>query len=143
MDKTEEIQHLAEEILKKDPTVLVAGGSLIAASRTSLLSEEDFKKVFQKFQSKKLVEPEAGAGHLTDAQVTGAVHDGVGRGRDREHERHAAAERAADRRRRRRNAGGLRRGDRERRQHRRGRRVRRDLGEEDPGDGEGDRQRHD
>lgn len=33
----------ADEIPDKDPTVLVAGGSLIAASRTSLLSEDEFR----------------------------------------------------------------------------------------------------
>jgi hypothetical protein len=40
----------AEDVITKDPTVLVAGGSLIAASRTSLLGEEDFKKVFDTFK---------------------------------------------------------------------------------------------
>lgn len=38
-----------DDILKKDPTVLVANGSLIAASRTSLLTSEEFKKVLTDF----------------------------------------------------------------------------------------------
>ncbi len=38
-----------DDVLKKDPTVLVANGSLIAASRTSLLTPEEFKKVIKDF----------------------------------------------------------------------------------------------
>jgi len=40
---------VADSIPVKDPTVLVAGGSLIAASRTSLLTEEDFRRVLLSF----------------------------------------------------------------------------------------------
>ena len=38
-----------EQVLDKDPTVLVANGTLIADSRTSLLSAEDFTAVLQAF----------------------------------------------------------------------------------------------
>lgn len=42
--------ELAEdEVPMKDPTVLVAGGSLIAASRTSLLEAAEFKKVVSEY----------------------------------------------------------------------------------------------
>lgn len=39
-----------EQVLTKDPTVLVAGGTLIAATRSSLLSAEDFKRVVSSLQ---------------------------------------------------------------------------------------------
>lgn len=42
-------KSIAEDIIAKDPTVLVAGDSLIAASRTALLTEDDFKKVLRRF----------------------------------------------------------------------------------------------
>lgn len=40
-----------EDILRKDPTPLVAAGSLIPASRTSLLSEEKFRAVLEELKS--------------------------------------------------------------------------------------------
>jgi len=58
-DKISNGEINAEEVLKKDPTVLVAADSLIAASRTSLLTEEDFKKVFEKFQQRENIGSEA------------------------------------------------------------------------------------
>jgi hypothetical protein len=39
-----------EQVIDKDPTVLVSGGSLIAASRTSLLRFEDFEEVLKVFK---------------------------------------------------------------------------------------------
>ncbi len=49
-DKVASGEVNADDIITKDPTVLVAGGSLIAASRTSLLKEEDFNKVFEELK---------------------------------------------------------------------------------------------
>ncbi len=42
-----------EQILTKDPTVLVAGGTLIAASRNSLLSAKEFLQVLKGFENEK------------------------------------------------------------------------------------------
>ncbi|KKR08034.1 MAG: hypothetical protein UT32_C0004G0008 [Parcubacteria group bacterium GW2011_GWC2_39_14] len=39
-----------EQILTKDPTVLVAGGTLIAATRSSLLSAKDFNSIIKSLQ---------------------------------------------------------------------------------------------
>ncbi len=41
----------SEQIITKDPTVLVAGGSLIAASRTSLLEPDDFSKALKELEA--------------------------------------------------------------------------------------------
>ncbi|MFA4830925.1 MAG: hypothetical protein WC862_02850 [Patescibacteria group bacterium] len=40
------------DIIDIDPTPLVAGGSLIPASRTSLLTEEEFRAVLRGFEVK-------------------------------------------------------------------------------------------
>lgn len=42
-----------DEFPLKDPTVLVAGGSLIASSRSSQLTEADFRAVFEAFRAEK------------------------------------------------------------------------------------------
>ncbi len=49
-DKIAKGEIQSSQVVTKDPTVLVAGGSLIAASRTSLLSQEDFKTILNRFK---------------------------------------------------------------------------------------------
>ncbi len=44
-DMIEKGEVKEEDVLRKDPTPLVAGSSLIPASRTSLLTEDEFRKV--------------------------------------------------------------------------------------------------